>query len=384
MRSSSREKPCHRAPDRRHVSRRPCAQIDHSRVRLPPASCIDNRPQIRGRSCGRRPPSRPRPANGRWSAPAAFCRAGHPPDGLIDGLHHPPDGARSTCGGECRACAAKGQRGADHHLTKRMAEDLTGSAYLGAACALRAHPFRRRNPGAHRDHPRSPAGRPRCADQHQTCCARASTFPNAPWWRYGRGQGGLSALPDLLIRPSAGRRAYRQPGVLCRCAGPVAGGGAGRTDRRREAGPTTPPTTSRRIGAQIHRRHPAGVYERDQVTVDTGVSGRVCTDHNLRATIADMEKKMRQAAAPISNSRQPGCDEIRRRRGPRSRRLGFRQPAAALNRRHCGPGHRRRIRRQECRPAQRRRAGWASQRGASQRGASRQRAALRRLREERQ
>ena len=70
-----RREPRHRAADRRHVPRRLPPQVDAGRVRLPPA-VLHGQPAAansrNGTRCARRrSSSRPRPARGRWSRPAA-------------------------------------------------------------------------------------------------------------------------------------------------------------------------------------------------------------------------------------------------------------------------------------------------------------------------
>ena len=75
--------------------------------------------------------SRPLPANGRWSVPAACSRAGGAPDRPDrPGPHRRPTGNQvDDIIAECREAAAKGQRVLITTLTKKMAEALSEYMY---------------------------------------------------------------------------------------------------------------------------------------------------------------------------------------------------------------------------------------------------------------
>ena len=173
------------------------------------------------------------------------------PTGLIDPvcIIRPTENQVDDLIAECQGCAAEGPARAGHDADQAHGRGPDRvHARGGHPRAL--HALRRRDAGAHRDHPRPAPRRLRRAGRHQPA-ARGARHPRMRAGRHPRcRQGGLPALADLAGPDHRPRRAqHRRPGdPLCRqhdrrrwntrSTRPTAGA--------RSSRPTTPPTASRR------------------------------------------------------------------------------------------------------------------------------------------
>ena len=250
-----RRKPCQRAADRRHVQRRLSPQVHPGRIRLPPAVLH------------RQPPAEVR-GMGRDAAAVGLCQR-HARQ-LGDGthrrhLHRTGDPAHRTdrsAGGN--PPGGKPGRRSDRRMPSDRQARLSrlghhpdqedggrpDRIYARTGHPRALHALRCRDPGAHRDHPRSAAGRLRRADRHQPAARGPGHSRMRPGRHSGRRQGRLPAQRDLADPDHRPRRPQcgRQGDPLCRPHHRLDGAGDG--------GDQPPP---RQAGSlQRRTRHHAG------------------------------------------------------------------------------------------------------------------------------
>jgi excinuclease ABC subunit B len=275
--------------------------------RLP--SCIDNRPLRFEEWDAMRPQtvmSRPRPAIGRWSSTGGvFAEQVIRPTGLIDPpVDHPPGEARrsTTCSTRCKATWLAGYRTLVTTLTKRMAEDLTEYMHEQGVRVRYMHSdidtlerieiIRDLRLGAFDvlvgiNLLREGLDIPECA---LVAILDADK------------EGFLRSETSLI--QTIGRAARNVDGKVILYADTITGSmerAMAETNRRREKQEAYNANTASR--RQTIKRNIAdilgSVYEQDHVTVDAGLIETPAMGHNLKATMADLEKRMREAAANL-------------------------------------------------------------------------------------
>ena len=318
-----RREPCDDPADRRHVSRRLPAQGDAGRIRLPPAVVHgQSAAPVRGMggdAAADRPCLGDAGPMGNGADGGVFVEQVIRPTGLID----PPveiRPARSQVDdllSEVKEVARRGYRTLVTVLTKRMAEDLTEYLHENGVRVRYMHSdidtierieiIRDLRLGAFD------------ALVGINLLREGLDIPECALRRHPRRrQGRLPALRDFARADDRPRRAQRrrQGRALRRCGH--------RLDHARDGGDQSPPRRSRQAYNEANGITPASirrgiqdilgsVYEADHVTVDIGLADAPAIGHNLQATIADLEKRMKEAAGNLEFEEAARLrDEIKR------------------------------------------------------------------------